>query len=252
MRTRYIFAAYDDPMMACGMGMRHQQQAAAAVAAQRIVQEQQQHAAQRRQTAQRAVFCVLVCVGTYRGQRGRLRRRRVVVVVALCVVWGEQDSSDEELPELTGGEDHKQSRAEKKSRKAILKLGLKPVADITRVTIKRAKGVLFVVNKPDVYKSTVSDTYVIFGEAQMEDQAQQAQLQAAQALAAQQAARAQSGEATEAKTAEAPSTTEAAATNDADDGTVRAGIGEARSVILARFRWRNNGCAVGVGMSAFE
>ena len=39
----------------------------------------------------------------------------------------------------------KQSRSEKKSRKAMLKLGMKPVTGVGRVTIKRTKNVkLFV------------------------------------------------------------------------------------------------------------
>ena len=42
----------------------------------------------------------------------------------------------------------KQSRSEKKSRKAMLKLGMKPVTGVSRVTIKRTKNVLscFIVN----------------------------------------------------------------------------------------------------------
>jgi nascent polypeptide-associated complex subunit alpha len=52
---------------------------------------------------------------------------------------------------------------------AILKLGLKSVAGITRVTVKKAKNILFVIAKPEVYKSPASDTYVIFGEAKIED-----------------------------------------------------------------------------------
>ena len=35
----------------------------------------------------------------------------------------------------------KQSRSEKKSRKAMAKLGMKPVPDVTRVTIKKSKNV---------------------------------------------------------------------------------------------------------------
>ena len=35
----------------------------------------------------------------------------------------------------------KQSRSEKKSRKAMQKLGMKPVPNITRVTIKKSKNV---------------------------------------------------------------------------------------------------------------
>lgn len=35
----------------------------------------------------------------------------------------------------------KQSRSEKKSRKAVQKLGMKPVTGVTRVTIKKSKNV---------------------------------------------------------------------------------------------------------------
>ncbi len=40
-----------------------------------------------------------------------------------------------------GGARGKQSRPEKKSRKAIQKLGMKPVPGVTRVTIKKSKNV---------------------------------------------------------------------------------------------------------------
>jgi len=63
----------------------------------------------------------------------------------------------------------KQSRSEKKSRKAMQKLGMRPVPGIIRVTVKKAKNILFVISKPDVFKSPASDTYVIFGEAKIED-----------------------------------------------------------------------------------
>jgi len=92
------------------------------------------------------------------------------------------DSDDEDMPELesapTGGEEDKegeegkkgkQSRSEKKSRKAMQKLGMKQVPGIIRVTVKKSKNILFVISKPDVYKSPASDTYIIFGEAKIED-----------------------------------------------------------------------------------
>lgn len=44
---------------------------------------------------------------------------------------------------------------------------------------------MFVVAKPDVFKSPDSDTYIIFGEAKVEDFGAQAQAQAAQNFAAQ-------------------------------------------------------------------
>lgn len=76
------------------------------------------------------------------------------------------------------------SRNEKKARKAIGKLGLKHVPGITRVTLRRPKGVcstpeliayflcnwktvltrneqiLFVINSPDVYRSPTSNTWM--------------------------------------------------------------------------------------------
>ncbi|CAL8471580.1 g11122 [Coccomyxa elongata] len=78
----------------------------------------------------------------------------------------------------------KQSRSEKKSRKAMQKLGMKPVPGITRVTIKKSKNILFVIQKPDVLKSPNSDTYVIFGEAKIEDLSAQANAQAAEQFVA--------------------------------------------------------------------
>jgi len=63
----------------------------------------------------------------------------------------------------------KQNRSEKKARKAMQKLGMKPMAGITRVTVKKAKNILFVISTPEVYKSPVSDIYIIFGEAKIED-----------------------------------------------------------------------------------
>merc|ERR1712002_538596 len=53
----------------------------------------------------------------------------------------------------------KQSRGEKKARKIMSKLGLKQVAGVSRVTIRKSKNILFVINKPDVYKNPASDTY---------------------------------------------------------------------------------------------
>ncbi|OIV90029.1 hypothetical protein TanjilG_23949 [Lupinus angustifolius] len=74
----------------------------------------------------------------------------------------------------------KQSRSEKKSRKAMLKLGMKPVTGVSRVTVKKSKNILFVISKPDVFKSPASDTYIIFGEAKIEDLSSQLQTQAAE------------------------------------------------------------------------
>merc|ERR1712050_544525 len=76
-------------------------------------------------------------------------------------------------------EQGKQNRSEKKSRKAVGKLGMKPVPGIVRVTVKKSKNILFVISQPDVPKSPNSDTYIIFGEAKIEDLSAQAQASAA-------------------------------------------------------------------------
>ncbi|EHB17330.1 Nascent polypeptide-associated complex subunit alpha, muscle-specific form [Heterocephalus glaber] len=60
------------------------------------------------------------------------------------------------------------------------KLGLREVTGVTRVTTWKSKNILFVITKPDVYKSPVSDTYIVFGEIKIEDLSQQAQLAAAE------------------------------------------------------------------------
>merc|ERR1712119_95612 len=113
----------------------------------------------------------------------------------------DSDGDDDSIPELeetagdaagdpaaagavgTGGDEAskaKQSRGEKKARKIMSKLGLKQVAGVSRVTIRKSKNILFVINKPDVYKNPASDTYIVFGEAKIEDLSQQAQMEAAQ------------------------------------------------------------------------
>ncbi|KAL6127483.1 hypothetical protein ACLB2K_070848 [Fragaria x ananassa] len=92
----------------------------------------------------------------------------------------DDDDDDKEDGAQGGNESSKQSRSEKKSRKAMMKLGMKQVTGVSRVTIKRAKNILFFISKPDVFKSPNSDTYVIFGEAKIEDLSSQLQTQAAQ------------------------------------------------------------------------
>lgn len=112
---------------------------------------------------------------------------------------GTDSDSDGEVPDLEDGPDQatsalhtqmgtgeepvskaKQSRSEKKARKSMAKLGLKQQTGVQRVTIRKSKNILFVIQKPDVYKSPASDTYIVFGEAKIEDLSQQATMQAAE------------------------------------------------------------------------
>eukprot|EP00580_Thalassiosira_gravida_P000037 CAMPEP_0201608108 /NCGR_PEP_ID=MMETSP0492-20130828/6988_1 /ASSEMBLY_ACC=CAM_ASM_000837 /TAXON_ID=420259 /ORGANISM="Thalassiosira gravida, Strain GMp14c1" /LENGTH=202 /DNA_ID=CAMNT_0048072817 /DNA_START=78 /DNA_END=686 /DNA_ORIENTATION=- len=106
------------------------------------------------------------------------------------------EEASEEVPELAEAGDAAQSapaeqaihnRAEKKSRKAMQKLGMRPIPGVVRMSVKKSNQVLFVITQPDVFKSPNADTYVIFGEAKTEDSGQMAAA-AAQAAQAQQAA----------------------------------------------------------------
>jgi nascent polypeptide-associated complex subunit alpha len=111
----------------------------------------------------------------------------------------DDDDDDDEVPDLEqqgedggaggGTDDSKiQNRNEKKSRKAMQKLGMRPVPGIVRVTVKKSKNVLFVIHQPDVFKSPNSDTYVVFGEAKSEDSTAGIQAAAAKQFQQQQAA----------------------------------------------------------------
>jgi len=137
----------------------------------------------------------------------------------------EDDSTDEDMPGLEGAGDGKapekgkQSRAEKKSRKAVQKLGLKPVPGIVRVTVKKSKNILFTISQPDVHKAPNSDTYIVFGEAKIEDLSAQAQANAAQQFT-QQAA----GDAPEAAAAAAVANEPKVEEVDEDDEVDESGI----------------------------
>mmetsp|Transcript_22838 Transcript_22838/g.35773 ORF Transcript_22838/g.35773 Transcript_22838/m.35773 type:complete len:194 (-) Transcript_22838:56-637(-) len=108
------------------------------------------------------------------------------------------------------------NRAEKKSRKAIQKLGMRQVGGIVRMSVKKSNQVLFVITNPDVFKSPTADTYVIFGEAKTEDQNQMAAA-AQQAAQAQQAAAAAAAQQAPAAAAMDPVSEEAAGGDDAAD-----------------------------------
>merc|ERR1711990_659763 len=75
----------------------------------------------------------------------------------------------------------KQSRAERKTKKAMMKLGLAPVDGINRVVLRKDKTLLFVVPNPEVFRK--GDTWVVLGEARVEDPNQRAREMAAQKMA---------------------------------------------------------------------
>merc|ERR1712072_360869 len=100
--------------------------------------------------------------------------------VKVSTVDSDEESTDDDMPDMEGAEGGessgkgKQSRSEKKSRKAMAKLGMKPVPGIMRVTVKKSKNILFVIKTPDVFKTSSDNpkspaTYIVFGKTEIED-----------------------------------------------------------------------------------
>ncbi|KAH8282596.1 hypothetical protein KR054_008622 [Drosophila jambulina] len=73
----------------------------------------------------------------------------------------------------------KWSRAEKKARRLLMKLDLKPIKDVYRVTMKKSKNIMLIIESPDVYKSPTG-TFIIFGKVLVEDMTNTAATQAAE------------------------------------------------------------------------
>jgi nascent polypeptide-associated complex subunit alpha len=87
----------------------------------------------------------------------------------------DNDNDNDDDDDQGGDESGRQrlNKQEKKARKTIQKLGMKPQKGFTRVTIKKSKNILFVIQKPDVFKAPNSETYIIFGNAKIEDMSSQ-------------------------------------------------------------------------------
>jgi nascent polypeptide-associated complex subunit alpha len=103
----------------------------------------------------------------------------------------QEQKHEEEMPKLEGQEDPKLNRGEKKARKALVKIGMKPVNGVTRVTLKKRDGLIFVIAEPEVLRSDDGKSFVVFGELKLEDpnmrmqQAEAKKFQDNQAAAAQ-------------------------------------------------------------------
>ena len=81
----------------------------------------------------------------------------------------DQDKTEEEMPNLESqpGDETKHNRNEKKCRKALMKVGMKAMGGITRITLKKRDGLIFVIDDPEVLN--LDNSYAIFGELKLED-----------------------------------------------------------------------------------
>merc|ERR1712178_552503 len=88
------------------------------------------------------------------------------------------------MPDLEaqpGEGDQKFNRNEKKCRKALMKVGMKQLSGITRITLKKRDGLIFVIDDPEVLNLDAS--YAIFGELKLEDLNRQMQMEQAKKFA---------------------------------------------------------------------
>merc|ERR1712178_232337 len=86
-----------------------------------------------------------------------------------------------ELENQEGEGDHTFNRNEKKCRKALMKVGMKQLTGITRITLKKRDGLIFVIDDPEVLN--LDSSYAIFGELKLEDLNRQMQMEQAKKFA---------------------------------------------------------------------
>ncbi|KAH8251164.1 hypothetical protein KR032_000752 [Drosophila birchii] len=95
-------------------------------------------------------------------------------------VNADSSKSDHGQMGLTSSDDSpRYSRGEKKARRLLMKLDLKRVEGVFRVTMKKSKNILLIIEKPDVYM-TPTGAVIVFGRALVEDLNNTAATQAAE------------------------------------------------------------------------
>ncbi|CAM41552.1 nascent polypeptide associated complex subunit-like protein, copy 1 [Leishmania braziliensis MHOM/BR/75/M2904] len=121
--------------------------------------------------------------------------------------------ADDEVPTLEAAEVPQNAKQSKRYAKAMVKMGLKPELNIMKVNIRKVGSLSFAMVQPEVYRFPGTNTFVIFGEAQLEDTSALAQEAAARAAV--------SGAA--AASSDATTSVSAAEEDDDDDDDVGAG-----------------------------
>lgn len=90
----------------------------------------------------------------------------------------------EEVPALEEADVPQSAKQSKRYAKAMAKMGLKPEPNITKCVIRKVGALAFAMAQPEVYRFPGTNTFVIFGEAQLEDMGALAQEAAARAAVA--------------------------------------------------------------------
>ncbi|KAF7455820.1 Nascent polypeptide-associated complex subunit alpha [Cryptosporidium felis] len=82
---------------------------------------------------------------------------------------GESSSDEEGASGKTEGVRSRHNKGEKKNRKLVQKLGLKPITDFEKVVVRGARGLSFQIVDPEVYPIPGTKSYIVFGDAKLED-----------------------------------------------------------------------------------
>ncbi|KAH8582194.1 nascent polypeptide associated complex alpha chain with an NAC domain [Cryptosporidium sp. chipmunk genotype I] len=81
-----------------------------------------------------------------------------------------ESSEDEDLNSgKAEGVRPRHNKGEKKNRKLVQKLGLKPISDFEKVVVRGARGLSFQIVNPEVYCVPGTKSYIVFGDAKLED-----------------------------------------------------------------------------------
>jgi len=87
----------------------------------------------------------------------------------------DDSDTDDDMPELDGAAatsgGHKQTKHEKKVRKALGGFGLKESSGFSQMAVRNGKSMMLVIKNPDVMKVTskTGATYAVFGKVEVED-----------------------------------------------------------------------------------
>ena len=101
-----------------------------------------------------------------------------------------QEIEDDEAPALEAVDEKvdaaeagaRGGKQQKRYAKAMAKMGLKPEPNISRVQIRKNMGLSFAISRPEVYRFPGTNTFVIFGETQLEEAGSDAQKAAARTV----------------------------------------------------------------------
>ncbi len=66
-------------------------------------------------------------------------------------------------------EEEKETRVERRIHNALESFSYQKILGINKISFNKTKNTIFIINNPDIFKSPVNNSYLIFGEAKIEN-----------------------------------------------------------------------------------